>query len=250
MRRLIWHLINVVQAFYTLLWSALWIVAALVVRLITGDNRIPLAMARRCWAPGLLAGGFMRVEVTGLDNLDRDRPHFFAANHQSIVDVVGLFYALPVPLLFMLKKELLSVPFLGWYVSAMGMITLERHKRRSALENLSQCHRHLTEGKSIITFPEGTRSLDGTVGPFKPGTFIPAIDDQIPIVPIALEGPGKILPPGGFRVRPGTIRIAIGPPIPTTGLALPDRRDLARRVRDRVVDLRRGLVDGGTRGSA
>lgn len=237
-----WAVANVVQAVYTILWTAGWITAALVVRVVTRDVRFPLAMARRCWAPGLLRGGGMRVEIEGMENVDFSRSHFFAANHQSLVDTLVLFYVVPAPLIFILKEELRRVPFLGAYVEAMGMVFIRRGERRRSLENLEQCRRRLGAGMSIAMFPEGTRSRDGRVAPFKTATFLPAIDTGVPIVPVALEGPGRILPPGTFKVRPGTIRVAFGRPVPTAGLGRGDRRRLAEEVRRRIVDERRTLA--------
>lgn len=231
----LWPLVNALQAAFLALWSAGWILAALVVRLVSRDARPSLAMARRCWAPGLLWVGGMRLEIEGLDRVDWSRPCFFAANHQSIVDVLALYRALPVPLLFILKEELRRVPFLGWYVSAMGMIFLPRDRRRQSLENLQQCRQRIAEGFSLLMFPEGTRSRDGKLRRFKPGIFLPVIEAGAPVVPVVLEGPDRILPPGGFRVRPGTIRLVIGEPVDADGLTPTDRRKLAERVRKRML---------------
>jgi 1-acyl-sn-glycerol-3-phosphate acyltransferase len=238
--------VNFVLAVFTCLWTACWIVAALVVRAVTRDVRAPLAMARRCWAPGLLYAGGMRVEIEGTENVDFSQPHFFAANHQSLVDALVLFYVVPVPLLFILKEELSRVPFLGAYVAAMGMIFIRRGERRRSLDNLEQCRGRLDAGMSIAMFPEGTRSRDGRVAAFKTAVFLPAIDTGVPVVPVALEGPGRILPPGTFKVRPGRIRVAFGRPVPTAGLDRRDRRRLAEEVRRRIVELRQELRRSGS----
>ncbi len=233
----LWAVANVLHAAYTVLWSALWIAAALLARVVTRDTTASLAMARRYWAPGLLRAGGMRVEVAGLDNVDLSRPHVFAANHQSLLDAVVLFEALPVPLLFIVKEDLRRVPLLGAYMSAMGMIFIRRRERRRSLEAMGLCGRRLAAGRSILIFPEGTRSKGGEIGPFKPGAFVPLIDAGAAVVPVAIAGTGAILPAGGFRVRPGRIRVAVGRPIATAGLERQDRRDLARQVRDQVVGL-------------
>lgn len=240
MHSAIWTALNTVQAIATAVWSAGWIVAALAVRVLCRDARPALAMARRCWAPGMLWIGGLRLEVAGLERVDWSRPHFFAANHESFVDVVAAYRALPVPLVFILKEELGKVPFLGWYVRAMGMILVPREERRRSLESLAVCRHRLEEGMSILFFPAGTRSRDGSVGRFKSSAFLPAIDTATPVVPVAIDGAGKILPAGGFRVRPGTIRLVLGDPVPTAGLGREDRRQLAEQVQARVVELRAG----------
>ncbi len=237
MSSLLWFPINVLQAIFGLLWSMFWILAALVMRVITRGTRIPLIMARRCWAPGLMAVGGVRTEVLGLDNLDPARPCFYASNHQSILDIAVLYAVLPAPLLFVTKEEFRHTPFLGWYMSAMGMIFIRRARLRQSLEDLRQCRRRLAAGNSILIFPEGTRSRDGRLQRLKTGAFIPAIDTDAPVVPVFLDGPGKILPPGGFRPRPGKIRVIVGRPIETSGLEREDRRQLAQAVREQMVEL-------------
>lgn len=234
----LWPWVNTFQAVLLVPWTTFWILAALAVRLVTRDASTALAMARRCWAPALLWGGGMDLRVDGLENVDWTRPHYIATNHQSMVDIPALFRALPVPLLFILKEELGKIPFLGWYASAMGMIFLPRGNPRKSLKNLRQCRQRIADGFSVLMFPEGTRSRDQRIGPFKPGVFLPAIDAEIPIVPVVLDGTGRILPRGGFRVRPGTIRITIGRPVATTGLRRADRRSLAGRVRKSMLAMR------------
>jgi 1-acyl-sn-glycerol-3-phosphate acyltransferase len=96
----------------------------------------------------------------------------------------------------------------------------------------------LRAGSSVVSFPEGTRSRDGRVAPFKGGAFLAAIEAGVPVVPVGIQGAGAVLPPNGFRVRPGRIRITIGEPIPTQGLAISERVSIARRARAAVVALR------------
>lgn len=235
----LWSLVNLVQAVFAAFWTSFWILAALGVRLIRRDPVPALAMARRFWAPGLLWIGRVRVRIDGLDRVDWTRSHYVVANHESIVDIVVLFRFLPVPLLFILKEELRKLPFVGRYAAAMGMIFLPRGNPRKSLKNLRQCRRKLDDGFSILMFPEGTRSRDGRIGRFKPGVFLPAIDGTTPLVPVVLEGTGRILPRGGFRARPGTVRVSIGSPVPTTGYTRDERHSLARDVRERMVAMRR-----------
>ncbi len=237
----LWTLINLLQAIFVVLWTAFWAAAALLARGVTRKTDASLAMTHRFWAPGLLRAGALRTETQGLENVDLSRPQVFAANHQSLLDSVALYDALPVPLLFIVKEELRRVPLLGVYLSAMGMIFIPRRQRRRSLEAMGLCAQRLAEGRSILIFPEGTRSADGSIGPFKPGAFVPLIDAGAPVVPVAIEGTGKILPAGGFRVRRGRIRLAVGRPIDTAGLERRHRRDLARQVRDNVVSLHRTI---------
>ncbi len=235
--RALWTPINALQLIFTLLFSAVAISAALIVLLLTRNRRWPLAMARRIWAPALLRVAGARLEIRGLDRLARDRPQFFVANHQSIIDVPALFAALPVDLHFIVKKELRRVPFLGWYIGAMGMIFVDRRARLDAMAEVRRAAALIRSGRSVVSFPEGTRSRDGEVGRFKAGAFVAAIEAGVPIVPVAITGAGAVIPPPGFMVRPGTIRVVVGEPIPTAGRTLDERADLAALARTRVAQL-------------
>ena len=239
MRRPAWALFNALQLLFTLLWTAGWICLALLVRALTGGRHWPLRMASRCWAPGLLRGAGVRLDVHGLEQVDWSRPHVVVANHQSMIDICALFRALPVPVRFVLKQELAKVPFVGWYARAMGMVFIERGRARSSARRLHAAVQAVRAGASVCAFPEGTRSRDGTVGPFKGGAFQLAIESGVDVLPVAIEGSGKVLPAAGFRVRPGRIVVRIGRPLPVQGLAPHDRGVLAQRARTAVDALMR-----------
>jgi 1-acyl-sn-glycerol-3-phosphate acyltransferase len=231
-----WAVLNTLQAIHAVVWTALWVSVALLVSALTWRRGPALALARWVWAPGLLAVA-VRLEVVGRERVDFSRPHLFVANHQSWIDIPSLFAALPVPLLFMAKRELARVPFLGWYIRAMGMVFVERSAKAAGAASVGQAAERLRHGWSVLSFPEGTRSRDGRVHSFKSAGFAAAIEAGVPVVPIALEGAGRIIPPGGFRVRPGRVRVLIGEPIPTTGLTRDDRAALAHRAEAAVAEL-------------
>ena len=239
--RIGWAACNALQLAYTIAWTAGCIVLALIVKAAGGGRtHLPLRMAARLWAPGLLHGAGARLRVEGHARVDFARPHVFVANHQSIIDVCALFRALPVPLRFVLKQELAGVPFIGWYARAMGMVFIRRSRVRESSRRLHDAGALLRAGASLCAFPEGTRSRDGRVAAFKGGAFQLAIESGAPVVPIAIEGSGNVLPASGFRVRPGTITLRIGTPIPVAGLHPHDRQALARRAHDAVVALSQG----------
>ena len=233
--RAAWTAWNALQLVYTIAWTAACITLALLVLLLTfGNRRIPLRMASRLWAPGLLIGAGAKLRVEGLERVDFSKPHVFVANHQSIIDVCVLFRALPVPIRFVIKQELAKVPFIGWYARAMGMIFIERGHAREAAMRLHGVVSLVRGGQSLCAFPEGTRSRDGSIRPFKGGAFQVALQAGVPVVPIAIEGSGAVLPASGFRVRPGTITLRIGEPIPTSDLHAGNRHALAQRAHDAV----------------
>lgn len=212
--------LNAIQFAYTLAWTMGCICAALVVFAVTGGNRrVPLRMASWLWAHGLLAfTGSFRVE--GLERVDWSQPYVLVSNHQSVIDICALFRAVPVPLHFLLKQEMTRVPFVNWYAKAMGMVFIPRDDRRAATASLRRSAELVRSGAILCIFPEGTRSRDGTVAPFKPGAFQVAIDAGAKVLPVALEGTGQVLPRDGFfRVRRGPIRVRFGSPLPLPGAA-------------------------------
>jgi 1-acyl-sn-glycerol-3-phosphate acyltransferase len=231
---LFWLILNALQAAFTVVWTAGWILVALAVCAVTRRRGPGLALARRVWAPGILWAGRARLEVTGLERLDRSRPCLFAANHQSWLDSAVLFAALPVPVLFLAKRETGRVPFLGWYVKAMGMVLVERGDREDAVRSVEAVAARLREGWSVLSFPEGSRTRDGRVQRFKSGSLTAAIEAGVPVVPVAIDGAARVLPRGGFRARPGRIRVIVGEPIPTEGLTRVDRAAVARRAQQQV----------------
>ncbi|HEV8582455.1 MAG TPA: lysophospholipid acyltransferase family protein [Thermoanaerobaculia bacterium] len=240
--RILWPLINAAQAVYTVVWSAGWITVALVVSALRRSPAPGLALARHVWGPGLLRAGGAQLQVEGREGLDPSRAYFFAANHQSWMDIPALFAALPMPVLFLAKRELAAVPFLGRYIEKMGMVFVDRSERRQTARTVGDAAGRLREGWSILSFPEGTRTFDGRVQRFKTASFAAAIDAGVPVVPVALEGAGRVLPRGGFRARPGLIRICIGEPIPTAGLTRDARGELAERAQREVERLLEGLT--------
>ncbi|MEO8275207.1 MAG: lysophospholipid acyltransferase family protein [Thermoanaerobaculia bacterium] len=237
---LLWLPLNAVQFVATLLWGAFWISVALLVVFVSRRRQPSLWLARKVWAPGQIAIGGSRVVVRGAEQLDFRRPYYFVANHQSWIDIPALFVAVPAPLHFLAKQELSRVPFLGWYISAMGMVFVDRGDRRRALASIDRAGELLARGGSLVSFPEGTRSAPGDFGRFKTGGFSSAIDSgvaDVQVVPVGIVGAGQVLPRDGFRVRPGKIEVRFGTPIPVAGLEHQDRAQLARRAEAAVAGL-------------
>jgi 1-acyl-sn-glycerol-3-phosphate acyltransferase len=223
-------------------WTVLCITAALLVVATTGNRRGALEMARTRWAPGVLRIGCCRLHCRIEAPLDPHLPWLFASNHQSMVDIPALFAVLPVAPRFLAKRELARVPLLGWYMAAVGMVFVERGRRTSASEGTRELAAVLRRGGSILAFPEGTRSPDGSLQRFKSGALAAAIDSGVPVVPVAIEGSRHVLRRGSALLRSGTIRVAIGTPLPTAGLDRTQRRSLAARVEAAVAALHRSLL--------
>ncbi len=207
-------------------------IQAIVTVLVTGLADVA-HLYGRLWSELNLWAAGVRVEVTGLENIDRRQSYIFAANHQSGFDIFAI-YKLPVQFRWLAKQELFRVPVLGQAMAAIGYIPIDRSDRRKAFRSINLAARRVREGTSIVIFPEGTRSSDGVLQEFKKGGFMLAIKSQRPIVPISLSGSHKILAKGGCAVHPGVIRMTIGEPIPTAGLTSAARNRLIREVRQAI----------------
>ncbi len=209
----LWSLINVLQYCFLALWTALWVVIAIVVKLITGSTNVPLQMARRIWAPPLLFFTGAKIESFGFDSIDRARPYIYAVNHQSMIDIALVFREIPQNIVFVLKNELRKIPFLGWYTDEMGMVFVDRGNKASAIASMEFATRRIREGQSVIIFPEGTRSTQRTMLPFKKGVTHLALEAGVPVIPVAIEGMCDVRSARNMAMRPAKVKIRAGAPI-------------------------------------
>jgi 1-acyl-sn-glycerol-3-phosphate acyltransferase len=154
----------------------------------------------------------------------------FVCNHVSNIDPPALFMVLP-RIAVILKRELRRIPLLGYVMELGGFIYVDRQARGSRREALEKAVDTLRSGISLLIFPEGTRSPDGYLLPFRPGPFTMAIEAQTPIVPITVHGTRELMPKGKGTIQPGTITLRFHPPVLTAGLTTADRNELIERVR-------------------
>jgi len=192
----------------------------------------------RIWARGVLLGGFVRLKSEGRERVPRGQPVVFMANHESWLDIPALLAAIPVQVRFLAKKSLFSWPLFGWAISSMGFIPVDRKNRREAVKSFEEAAARIRAGRSVLIFPEETRSRDGRLLPFQRGGFLIAIKAGIPIVPVGLEGPRRCLPKFNYLIRPGTITVRFGEAIPTTQHGLTDKGQLTEEVRVAIERLR------------
>jgi 1-acyl-sn-glycerol-3-phosphate acyltransferase len=141
------------------------------------------------------------------------QPAVFVGNHASLFDPPLIISTLPCQPVFLAKRELRRVPFLGWAMGMAGFIFIDREHRTRARASMVEAARRIRGGQSIAAFPEGTRSLKGAVMPFKKGVFSVVADAQVPIVPFAIRGGAAILPKGTWRVAGGPYLIRMGTPL-------------------------------------
>ena len=186
----------------------------------------------RAWSWLILKTTGVDVSVEGLERLDPARSYVFAANHQSIYDIPILFASLPFQLRIIAKESLGRIPFMGWHLQRTGHVLVDRSRPGAGV--VRKMARLVKEGHSLIVFPEGTRSTDGSVARFKGGPFVIALQAGLPVVPISVAGSRHVMFRGNLMVRPGRVRVIVHDPIETTAVPRDAARDFAATVRDIV----------------
>ncbi|MGZ3605626.1 MAG: lysophospholipid acyltransferase family protein [Thermodesulfobacteriota bacterium] len=188
----------------------------------------------RLWGKTALLANHVKVKIEGTEHLNGEGPYIFMSNHQSYYDVFALLGHLPYQFKWLVKKELFSIPVLGWTMAAVGYISVDRGGTRDTVEAMNEAAQKIRDGMSVTIFPEGSRSPDGSIQPFKKGGFTLAIKSKVPIVPIAIDGSRDIMPKDKFTVTSGEIRILMDRPIETESYSLKDREGLMKRVRETI----------------
>ena len=182
----------------------------------------------RAWSWLILKTSGVQVQVHGLEHLDLSRSYIVAANHQSIYDIPILFASLPLQLRIISKDSIGRVPFLGWHLQRTGHLLIDRSK--SGAGTMKKLARLVRERHSLIIFPEGTRSIDGSVAKFKGGSFLIAVDAGLPVVPISIQGSRHVMFRGQLMVCPGAVTVTVHEPIETAGVPRNEVRDFSTRV--------------------
>jgi 1-acyl-sn-glycerol-3-phosphate acyltransferase len=213
---------------YTIVLGTISILSSLVDR--TGDFGHKCA---RAWAWLILRTTGVNVTVRGVDLLEPGRSYVFASNHQSIYDIPIVFDSIPLQLRIVAKDSLGRFPFLGWHLQRTGHLLVDRKSPGAGI--VKKMARLVGGARSLIVFPEGTRSVDGSVSRFKGGMFLVAIDAGLPIVPVSIAGSRHVMLKGRLMTCPADVTITVHEPIPTAGMGREGARELAERVRGVVV---------------
>ena len=202
----------------------------------------------RVWGQLILWSALVRVKVEGAQRVPTGGPVVYMANHESWLDIPLLLVAIPGQVRFLAKSSLFSIPFLGWAMRSMGFIPVDRENRRTAITACEAAAARIRAGRSVLVFPEETRTEDGSLLPFQRGGFLIAIKSGLPIVPVGLDGARRSMAKFSYVVRPGKIVVRFGDPIPTAGRAVSDKTALMEATRNAIAVLRG--TPGDVRGSA
>lgn len=192
----------------------------------------------RVWARSLLAIAGVRVKIEGLENLTPGQAYVFASNHLSYMDTPVILTHIPADFRFMAKDGLFKIPLLGTHLGQAGHIPVPREDPRAAVKTMSVAANSIrTRNISLLIFPEGGRSHDGVLQPFKDGAAYIAIKAGVPVVPLGISGTREILAMHSATFHRGHVTLRIGEPIPTKGLTLHDRKSVTDSARKTVVAL-------------
>lgn len=170
------------------------------------------ALHARLWARVSLALAGAKATIRGAEHLP-DGPVIFMSNHQSNFDILALLATMPRQLHWIAKKELFDIPVFGPSMRRGGYIPLDRGDGRKALKSMDNAAATIRSGKSVVLFPEGTRSKNFNLLPFKRGGFLLALKAGVPVVPITINGSGRVNPAGRTRIYRDTITITLHPPV-------------------------------------
>ena len=194
-------------------------------------------VSRKIWGPGLLWCAGAKLIVEGEENIEGKAHGIYFSNHQSNFDIPALTAALRTPLYFIAKKEIKKIPIFGWGMWAIGMVFVDRKNSEKARKSMEQGAKVVKGGKSLSTFPEGTRSKTGEIQAFKKGTFHLAKSGPIMLIPVAIIGTRNIQRRGGKLQIGQKVIIRIGQPISEEEVDALSLNDLTKHAREKIIEL-------------
>ncbi len=224
-----------IRALIAVVWWALFIPLAGLVGIpwTFATGKIDFLYRIATWGAfrGVLLAG-VKVETVGLDRLDPACNYIFMANHVSNIDPPILVPLIPRRTSVLVKRELFSIPILGYAMRLGDLVAVDRANREAAVDSVRRAVEVLQRGLNMVIFPEGTRSRDGRMLPFKKGPFYLATDSGVAVVPVSMVNTFQIWPKGHFYIKPLTARVVFHEPLNPNDFATRD--DLMNAVRNKV----------------
>jgi len=204
--------------------------------LVDRSGGLPSRVAR-FWGVNICRACGIRLSVRGTESVDWDKPFLIMANHQSYFDIPVLYASLPRAFGMLAKKELFRVPVFSSAMRGVRCIPIDRSNRRQSLESIRGAAEQVRSGKSIVVFPEGTRSPDGKIHDLKKGPFYLAQMAGVPIVPVGIRGTRQVLAKGAVLVRSGDVSVSVGVPLEVDATGQNERERLREAVRAAFAEL-------------
>lgn len=195
-------------------------------------------LGAQMWSHVLMSTSGVRIRTHRRVDLQRDKGYIYMANHESMFDIPAVLTTLPGETRLLAKRSLFKIPIFGWSLYAGGFIPVDRGDRAGAKRTFDNAIRVLESGRSILLFPEETRTHDGNLLPFKPGGFLMALKTGFPIVPVGIRGSRAVRPRNTYTNHPGPVEVHYGEPIPVEELSVRDRKALMAQVRSQILELR------------
>lgn len=229
-------LLSIVKIFLIALWTFFCSLLAFTFLIFDRSLRLYFWLSH-FYSGGILKISFVKVDKTGLENFDHDKPYIFVSNHSSQYDIPVLQHSIPNKMGMIFKKELAKIPFFGWQLKLGPYIMVDRDNPEKALRSIEEAKEKIRKlGMSVVVFAEGTRSKTGEVQPFKRGAFYLASRSGYPIIPVSISNTSKIMPKGKFRIKGGTVKVHFDQPISTSFLSSKkDELELMEKVRNIII---------------
>lgn len=221
--------------FWTVLVTGFFAVVVILISFIS-RNGDTIHKVARIWAKCILVASGVKVTVKGLPNIDPAGSYIYMSNHLSNFDIPILMSYLPVQFRWLAKAELFRIPLFGYAMKRASYISIDRSDRKSAIQSLNKAAKIIRNGVSVVIFPEGTRSQNNNIQPFKKGGFFLAIDSGVHIVPIIIHGTWSIMPKKQFLVKPGNVVLEITSPIESSDYTRETRDDLMEKIRNVIME--------------
>tara|TARA_B100000941_G_C28487020_1_gene545597 strand:- start:67 stop:783 length:717 start_codon:yes stop_codon:yes gene_type:complete len=233
----IFFIINVV------LWTFLLGTLAILLGFIDKKGKL-ISFGIRCWSKILIFFSGVKIKIIGLENLKKDKNYIFASNHESNFDIPLIFSSINLHLVSIAKKELKKIPIFGWAMKSGQHIFIDRFNKIEALNSLKLAKNSIIKNpRSIIIFPEGTRSFDGKIKQFKKGGLSIAFDLEMDVVPIAVCGTRNVLKRGSIFIKPCLIQLRIGKPVNINQWKNKKKIDFANYVQKKVVEMKKEWIE-------
>lgn len=230
-------MLNVLRTIFTFsllgIYTVIFATIVIIISFFQKYSEFSYEVIARSWARIQLWCAGIKVKVEGAENIEDGKSYMIVCNHQSHSDIPVMIAHMPIRMTIIAKQELFKVPFFGPGMRAIGILSIDRKNREKAFRTLQEAAKVIRERKiSVLAFPEGTRTSDGKMQPFKKGPFMLAIDAGIPILPVTLDGTFEIFPKGSLVFKPGNATITIHPPVSIEGYSRTNRDELMTRVHD------------------
>jgi len=218
------------------LWTVFMATFSLLSSLVDRDGRTQQWFAVT-WSKVILKIIGAPLAVHGMEKIDTTRPHLYALNHLSALDIPAVYVGMPCHFRIMAKEEIFRYPFVGWHLRRSGQVSIEREHALASMRSLNRAAAILKGGQPLVVFPEGGRSATGQMKPFLSGVFYVAIKAGVNVVPMALVGTYELLPMETFHIKPRPLELLVGEPVSSAGYGPRDMDELAARVQKAVEDL-------------